>query len=420
MKKRIIFIAVIAALLFLIGFRYAVVEREDTLPEEVRFGQNGWGNIASAEVEKAPGQEEISEETAADAQNDELNIHDTKESSAQAAEDFFMDEEVQIEPVMKMGDRGEEVKALQTRLNELGFLTGRADGIFGEKTEKAVVEFKNHLNELAREETERAQAEAEEETGEEAVSQEAEDTLPPEITGEVDEITHELISGKGFDEYQGTLRLNARGAEVRRLQKKLRTLGYMTAGADGVYGRKTAQAVSDFQKRHKLTEDGIAGEKTQRTLFSESAKQQVKPEPTTKPQVRNGKYLLKVSTKDQRVYAYAWSEKDKAYTKLARTMVCSTGLADSPTPKGTYKSVGPVVEWGYFPKYEVWAQYLYRIKGPYLFHSVLYDEADESTVKWGSVNKLGSPASHGCIRLSVEDARWIYRKCAAGTTVTVY
>jgi len=38
----------------------------------------------------------------------------------------------------------------------------------------------------------------------------------------------------------------------------------------------------------------------------------------------------------------------------------------------------------------------------------------------GSVNKLGSPASHGCIRLKVEDARWIYNNCPAGTTVTVY
>ena len=167
-----------------------------------------------------------------------------------------------------------------------------------------------------------------------------------------------------------------------------------------------------FQQRNKLTQDGIAGERTQRLLFSEAAlKQIVRP---AQP------YLLKVSTGDQRVYAYAWSDADAGYTKLVRTMVCSTGLPETPTPKGTYKNTSPVVTWGYFPKYEVWAQYLYRIQGPYLFHSVLYDEADESTVRWGSVNKLGSPASHGCIRLSVEDAGWIYKNCPAGTTVTVY
>ena len=76
------------------------------------------------------------------------------------------------------------------------------------------------------------------------------------------------------------------------------------------------------------------------------------------------------------MYAYSWNAKDGAYTTLARTMVCSTGLPSTPTPKGTYKSTTPVVRWGYFPKYDVWAQYLYRISGPYLFHSVLYDEAD--------------------------------------------
>ena len=36
------------------------------------------------------------------------------------------------------------------------------------------------------------------------------------------------------------------------------------------------------------------------------------------------------------------------------------------------------------------------------------------------VYKLGSKASHGCVRLSVEDAKWIYNHCPAGTTITVY
>ena len=468
MKKRIIFIAVIAALLLLIGFRYAVVERNDILPEEVRFGLSNWLGMVSAEVETDTPAEPAP--TSPDAQPEHTETPVTKESSAETAEDFFIPEEEipgeeisaesgeaepsgaetseeapEDQPVLKKGDRGEEVKALQQRLRELGFLTGKADGIFGAKTEQAVIEFKSHLYELAQEELARLQAEAERRAAEEnagaspSISPEItprptdsteEAPAKPEFTGEVDDETHYLISSKGFDEYQGTLRLNARGAEVKRLQSKLRALGYLTGKADGIYGRNTQLAVSAFQKRHKLTEDGVAGEKTQRALFSASAKQQVKPEPTAKPssgpsprtrqQGKNGKYLLEVSTKDQKVYAYAWSDKDGAYTKLARTMVCSTGLPDTPTPKGTFKSVGPVVEWGYFPKYDVWAQYLFRIKGPYLFHSVLFDEADESTVKWGSINKLGSPASHGCIRLKVEDAKWIYKNCAAGTTVTVY
>jgi len=68
----------------------------------------------------------------------------------------------------------------------------------------------------------------------------------------------------------------------------------------------------------------------------------------------------------------------------------------------------------------VWAQYWFRINGPYLFHSVLYNKADSGTLIGGSLAKLGSRASHGCVRLKVEDAKWIYSNCGAGTNVVIY
>ena len=83
-------------------------------------------------------------------------------------------------------------------------------------------------------------------------------------------------------------------------------------------------------------------------------------------------------------------------------------------------AAGPAGRWYYFKKFNCWAQYGYRIDGPILFHSVLYSEKDESTLRKGSVYALGSRASHGCIRLKVEDAKWIYNNCPAGTTVVVY
>ena len=45
-------------------------------------------------------------------------------------------------PTLKKGSRGESVVALQTYLNLVGFDCGKADGIFGTKTENAVKEFK--------------------------------------------------------------------------------------------------------------------------------------------------------------------------------------------------------------------------------------------------------------------------------------
>lgn len=438
MKKRLIIIAAVLALLLLTGFRYSVVEQQDTLPDEVRLSLRRFFGVALAEAEQQP--VETPEPTPV-----------YEQTPAPVSSPLPVSE-----PVLKEGDRGDEVKALQQRLRELGFMTGAADGIFGPATGQAVADFKRHMYDLEEEMHAAVRIEAERAAVAELAALEPE--LPdtdgavelaepegegepigveavmgastvlseiistpagkPVFDGSVDGETYRLIAEKGFDEYQGKLVSGSRGAEVKRLQGRLKALGYLNGKADGIYGKQTVNAVNAFQKQNKLTQDGIAGEKTQRALFSASAKNYVKP---VQAQKKDKPYLLKVSTKDQRVYAYSWNEKDKAYTTLARTMICSTGLPNTPTPKGTFTSTTtPVVRWGYFPKYDVWAQYLYRIKGPYLFHSVLYDEADESTVKWGSVNKLGSPASHGCIRLKPEDAKWIYNNCPAGTTVTVY
>ena len=44
-------------------------------------------------------------------------------------------------PTLKKGSKGQDVKALQERLIELGYLSGSADGDFGAKTEQAVKDF---------------------------------------------------------------------------------------------------------------------------------------------------------------------------------------------------------------------------------------------------------------------------------------
>ena len=193
------------------------------------------------------------------------------------------------------------------------------------------------------------------------------------------------------------------------MQTRLNTLDYLTGGIDGQFGPRTADAVSYFQKRNGLKQTGVADLNTQMLLFSAEAVKSDRPEYP---------YYIKVSIADQRVYAYAWE--NGSYSRLVRTMKCSTGLPETPTPTGTYSMAGQAGRWYYFSKFECWAQYAYRIYGPYLFHSVLYSEKDTSTLRQGSVDNLGRPASHGCIRLSVEDAKWLYNNCAAGTTVKIY
>ena len=46
-----------------------------------------------------------------------------------------------MEHMLKLGDKGQQVKMMQQWLNNHGFKAGEEDGIFGEKTRDAVIEF---------------------------------------------------------------------------------------------------------------------------------------------------------------------------------------------------------------------------------------------------------------------------------------
>jgi len=57
---------------------------------------------------------------------------------------LYSEEEIPMEtvkPTLRKGDSGDEVKALQERLNALGYDCGEADGVFGTRTKNAVVRF---------------------------------------------------------------------------------------------------------------------------------------------------------------------------------------------------------------------------------------------------------------------------------------
>lgn len=105
-----------------------------------------------------------------------------------------------------------------------------------------------------------------------------------------------------------------------------------------------------------------------------------------------------------------------AYTVPVKGFICSVG-DDTPT-SGTY---------GISDKYtwralfgNVYGQYATRITGHILFHSVPYEKQQKDKLEYWEYNKLGTKASMGCIRLTVEDAKWIYDYCGKGTKVTFF
>lgn len=71
--------------------------------------------------------------------------------------------------------------------------------------------------------------------------------------------------------YYGLLKFGSRGSAVVQLQKALNAKGFSVGAVDGIYGKKTENAVIRFQQAYKLRIDGIAGPQTQSKLFGISS-----------------------------------------------------------------------------------------------------------------------------------------------------
>ena len=298
--------------------------------------------------------------------------------------------------MLKVGSSGEAVSKLQKRLRVLGFAAISVDGSYGLSTKGGVEALQQYMRGM---ESDAIAASAGAQAGEAQ--------LTTVVNGIADPLLLDAFYADSFPAIPGQMGAGTSGRDVVRLQRRLGTLEYYYGELDGAYGAGTAKAVTDFQKRHGLPQTGVADLNTLRTLFNENALKALKP------------YVLKVSVSDQRVYVYGLDANNE-YNDLVKTMKCSTGRSGTPTPKGTYTSTTcPGARWHYFKKFDCWAQYAYYIEGDIMFHSVLYSSRGGSVTQ-SSVNNLGSRASHGCVRLSVENAKWIWENCPKNTTVIVY
>ena len=157
----------------------------------------------------------------------------TSSSAGKIAKDTYLDS----------GKKGKDVKTLQNRLIELGWLSGSASGTYDEATEAAVIAFQK-----------KAKLWADGKAG------------PKTIEA--------LFSSKapsGSSSSGATLELGSEGSEVKKLQKRLIDLGYLSGTADGKFGEMTETALKAFQEANGLEADGKAGTKTQNKLYSDEA-----------------------------------------------------------------------------------------------------------------------------------------------------
>ena len=130
-------------------------------------------------------------------------------------------------------------------------------------------------------------------------------------------------------------------------------------------------------------------------------------------------YAIKVDLTNQVITIFSASEPG-VYNVIEKQFICSTGTSSDPTPVGVYSL--PDTErraWRYFKTFDTYVRYAVHIKGNYFFHSLLYSEPDLDTMSTTSYRKLGTPASHGCIRMLDEDIKWMAENCLADTMVFI-
>lgn len=127
-------------------------------------------------------------------------------------------------------------------------------------------------------------------------------------------------------------------------------------------------------------------------------------------------YYIKINRRQNCITVYT-SDENGEYTVPYKAMICSTGLYNA-TPRGTFHLSTKYLWRELYGK--VYGQYATMITGGVLFHSVPYYKKSKSALCTEKYNKLGQQASMGCVRLTVEDAKWIADNCPSGTTVEIY
>ncbi len=119
---------------------------------------------------------------------------------------------------------------------------------------------------------------------------------------------------------------------------------------------------------------------------------------------------ITINTATEQVIAY-----DLAGNPL-KVFACSTGKYGN-TVVGTFKTSN-YYEW-HLMNGNCYSRYAVRFNQHELMHSVPYYRHSPDSLEYRQYNKLGTPASMGCCRLALCDAKWIYENTTPGTIVNV-
>jgi peptidoglycan hydrolase-like protein with peptidoglycan-binding domain len=191
--------------------------------------------------------------------------------------------------------------------------------------------------------------------------------------------------------------LGSEGLVVLHVQQRLAELGYRPGAVDGRYGPETQSAVMAFQKHEGLQRDGVTGPQVLGAIDAPTVGAGPRGGPGIEVDLDrqimfvvagDGSYqILNVSTGNNQPYRHP-----AGYTAVAVT------------PQGSY-AVGRKIDAAEHAPLGVLYRPMY-FKGGFAIH--------------GSRSVPAFPASHGCVRVSYEDADWLFPSIPPGTAVSIY
>ncbi len=340
---------------------------------------------------------------------------------------------------LEKGDSGDDVKALQSRLIELEYYSGKVSGNYLDGSYYAISDFQRK-NSLAI--TGKADVKTQELLFDASRALSKTATAPVQTPSPTPsatptppatpaptpspQATHTATPAGGEASptpaptvaYTKQLKRGSSGENVTLLQAKLFELGYYMDEITGTYSNETREAVIAFQKTNSLPADGVTGEKTWNMVFNNQETLEAGATPRPTPAPTPVPYAITVDVTNQVVTAYGLDENNQ-YTKVVRQMICSTGTRATPSDIGSWKLGSGRSRFPLFPKFGVYVQYWLPIVNGIGFHSVIYNTKNTMDLAEYSYRQLGTRASHGCIRLLVADAKWLYENAGKGTVVTI-
>lgn len=185
-----------------------------------------------------------------------------------------------------------------------------------------------------------------------------------------------------------TLRQGSTGEWVLRMQRRLHGLGYDVGPMNGSFGAQTFHGVVAFQKNMGLGRDGVVGPATWARID--------RPAITT-PRYNHGGLAVEVNLTRQVLYL-------TRNNTVWRIFDASSGTASTPTPLGNFTDLRQIDGWRQSDLGLLWRPH-YFFRG-YAIH--------------GSRSVPNYPASHGCVRVTIEGMNWLWGQMRTGMPVHIY